>query len=263
MPHASYPTKFALTPRVALTRRSFAAIAGGVLTSCVTRTRADSSSGARLQARPGATVSACEPGLHPLNLRRQRDPVLYVPKSAKPTEPTPLLVFLHGAGGSEQGGIRRLSSFADELGFLLLSPASEDTTWDAVRIGYGLDVHTIDQALARAFTLRPVDTRRIGLCGFSDGASYALGLGLSNGDLFGSVIAFSPGFIPPGGKRTGKPRIFVSHGRDDTILPIATCSRRLVPELAQSGYAVTYREFDGPHTVPPEITGEAMRWYLS
>jgi predicted esterase len=36
-----------------------------------------------------------------------------------------------------------------------------------------------------------------------------------------------------------------------------------VPELKQDGYPVTYREFDGPHTVPPEITAEAMRWFLS
>jgi phospholipase/carboxylesterase len=35
----------------------------------------------------------------------------------------------------------------------------------------------------------------VALGGFSDGASYALSLDLTNGDLFASLIAFSPGFI--------------------------------------------------------------------
>jgi phospholipase/carboxylesterase len=56
--------------------------------------------------------------------------------------------------------------------------------------------------------------------------------------------------------------IFVSHGRADTILPIATCRRRLVPALRRRGYAVRYREFDGSHGFPPEIAGEAMDWLL-
>jgi predicted esterase len=203
-----------------------------------------------------------EAGLHALGLRRERDAVLYVPKSAAPDRPAPLMVFLHGAGGSEQGGIRRYTSFADELGFLVLSPASEDSTWDAIQGRYGVDVRFIDQALQRAFAARTVDPGRLGLSGFSDGASYALGLGLANGDLFGSVLAFSAGFIPDGSTRSGKPRVFMSHGTKDTILPIESCSRRIVPGLKRAGYEVTYREFDGPHTVPADISAEAVRWWL-
>jgi predicted esterase len=219
--------------------------------------------GPRLRARPKKDASGCEAGVHPLGIRQQRDALLYVPKSAAPEKPAPLLIYLHGATGSEQQGIRRLSSFADDLGFLLLSPASGGFTWDAIRDGYGTDIVTLDQALTRTFAMRLVDPRRIGVCGFSDGASLALGLGMSNGDLFTALMAFSPGFIPPGSEKKGKPRIFISHGTADNILPIASCSRRLVPELKQDGYPVTYREFDGPHTVPPEITAEAMRWFLS
>jgi predicted esterase len=243
-----------------VTRRRFGvALAGGALAGCANAAE----SGPRLLSRPEKQDGARQPGLHQLGLRAQRDAVLYVPESAAPDKPAPLLMFLHGATQSEQSGIRRFKGFADEMGFLLLSPASEGTTWDAIRDGYGPDVRTIDRALAAAFTARAVDPRRIGIFGFSDGASYALGLGLSNGDLFGSVAAFSPGFIPAGVKRNGNPRLFVSHGINDEILPIATCSRRLVPELTKSGYHVTYREFDGPHTVPPQITQEALRWFLT
>lgn len=243
-----------------LTRRSFStAIAGGILSSCAS---AQSSNGVRLLARPGKSASNREPGTHSLAIRDQRDILLYIPKSADPETPAPLLVYLHGATGNEQQGVRRLSSFADESGFLLLSPASAGGTWDAIRDGYGPDVKAIDQALTRTFAARVVDSKRIAVCGFSDGASYALGLGLSNGDLFQSVMAFSPGFIPPGSKQTGKPRVFVSHGTGDNILPIDSCSRRLVPQLKQDGYPVTYREFAGPHTVPREIVVEATKWFL-
>ena len=100
------------------------------------------------------------------------------------------------------------------------------------------------------------------MSGFSDGASYGLGLGVANGELFNAVLAFSPCFVPPGGGAQGKPRIFVSHGDNDSILPRPQCSGRLVPELQRAGYKVNYREFEGPHTAPPDIAKEALRWFL-
>jgi phospholipase/carboxylesterase len=254
-----YPYEALIARRI--TRRFFTASVAGALSSSVAC--AQSNSAVRLHARPGKTASQREPGTHPLGIRQQRDAILYIPKLADPEKPAPLMIYLHGATGSEQQGIRRLSSLADELGFVLLSPGSEGQTWDAIRESYGPDVQMIDEALRRTFASRQIDARRIALAGFSDGASYSLGLGLSNGDLFTSVLAFSPGFIPSGSKRTGKPRVFVSHGTADNILPIDSCSRRLVPELKHDGLNVTYREFDGPHTVPPEILKQAMSWFLA
>ena len=100
---------------------------------------------------------------------------------------------------------------------------------------------------------------RIAIGGFSDGASYALTLGAINGDLFTAIVAFSPGFVVAG-DRHGSPRVFVSHGTRDEILPINRTSRRIVPQLRDEGYAVTYREFDGPHTVPEPVLREAFEW---
>ncbi len=39
--------------------------------------------------------------------------------------------------------------------------------------------------------------------------------------------------------------------------PEERCSRRIVRQLERAGYEVTYREFDGAHTVPLEIALEA------
>ena len=218
-------------------------------------------SGVRLRARPaGHPAGEAKPGVIPLGLRKDRDVLLYVPKS--PPDPAPLVLYLHGATGNERQGIRRLGDLAEEFGFLLLSPASQDTTWDAIHSGYGPDVRLIDQALEKVFSQRRVDPRKIAVCGFSDGASYAIGLGISNGDLFGAVMAFSPGFVPAGVERVGRPRILISHGTKDEILPFENTSGQMVPLLKQAGYDLTFREFDGPHTVPPEIARGAMQWFL-
>jgi phospholipase/carboxylesterase len=174
-----------------------------------------------------------------------------------------LVVFLHGATGNEQRGLRFLSPYADTFGVLLLVPASEGGTWDAIGGDYGPDVRLIDRALDRAFQTCRVDPKKIAISGFSDGASYALGLGMSNGGLFDAVMAFSPGFIPSGAQPEGRPRLFLSHGTADRILPIEQCSRMLAPRLSKAGYSVTYREFDGPHTLPREVGDIAMRWFLS
>ena len=57
------------------------------------------------------------------------------------------------------------------------------------------------RALEQVFARHAVDAGHLAIGGFSDGASYALGLGLANGDFFRDVLAFSPGFVPPGGPR--------------------------------------------------------------
>ena len=77
-----------------------------------------------------------------------------------------------------------------------------------------------------------------------------------------SVIAFSPGFVPSGVEETGAPHFFISHGTKDQILPIDTCSRRLVVQFKRVGYEVTFQQFDGPHTVPAEIARGAVEWFL-
>ena len=46
----------------------------------------------------------------------------------------------------------------------------------------------------------------------------------------------------------GWPKIYISHGTADRVLPIDSCSRRLAPQLKKAGYEVTYKEFQGQHT---------------
>jgi predicted esterase len=217
-----------------------------------------------LSSGPHPPASGSPPGgLVPLQLSgSDRDGVLYVPPTYTPERLAPLVLSLHGAGGSGRGSLRRLRPLADELGLLVLSPDSRDSTWDVVRSGFGPDVEFVDRALDLVFARYAVDPARVAAEGFSDGASYALSLGLLNGDLFPYVIAFSPGFVLAE-RRRGRPRCFVSHGLDDPILPIDRCSRRIVRELRDDRYDVRYTEFAGGHMVPPEIARAAVDWLLA
>jgi predicted esterase len=175
---------------------------------------------------------------------------------------TPVLVLLHGAGGRGPGIPRRLGALPEELGITVVAPDSQGSTWDAIRGGFGADVAALNRELERLFQSVPVDPERLAIGGFSDGATYALSLGLVNGDLFNRILAFSPGFIVDGPSH-GTPAVFISHGTADPILPIEDSSRRIVPALRRRGYAVTFREFDGRHQIPPEIAREGLEWLLA
>ena len=212
-----------------------------------------------LRVRPRRPTATIEPGTHALRLAGERDGLLIVPPGYQPAAAAPLALMLHGAGGSAQH-LLSLLPVAGMGATVLLLPESRAATWDAIRGPYGVDVDFINRALDQTFTRCAIDSRRLAIGGFSDGASYGLSLGLDNGGLFTHVLAFSPGFTAAR-RPTGRPRIFISHGRSDNILPIDATSRRIVPALEQGGYAVTYKEFDGSHTVPDSIARDAFAWF--
>lgn len=215
----------------------------------------------RLLSRPTQSPATGAPGLHPLGLDGQRDGLIYVPKTYRVTRPVPLVLMLHGAGGDAEGGLKVLQNLADPFNTIVLAVDSRQPTWDILRGSYGRDIAFMDRALAQTFSRYAINSNRVAIAGFSDGASYALSVGITNGDLFSHIIAFSPGFMAPAAQE-GRPRLFISHGKGDTVLPIERCSRRIVPQLQQAGYDVQYREFNGPHTVPREITREALNWFM-
>lgn len=216
-----------------------------------------------LYSRPSnETKPPARTGLQSLPVEKNREALLYVPQSYRPEKPSAFALMLHGAGGNAEHGINLLRHLADETGIIIAAPKSEKATWDVIVGDYGVDVGFIDRVLGYCFERYAVDSSRLAVGGFSDGASYALSLGITNGLLFSHIIAFSPGFMAPG-RQSGEPRVYISHGTEDRVLPIDRCSRRIVPQLKRAGYETIYREFNGPHTIPPDIARESAQWLIS
>lgn len=257
-----------MTTTMGMTRRAFVRGSLGLLaTSGLAGCFKDLTAyegGPRLTARPGTPSRMPVTGsVQDLGIGGGRDGILYVPTTYTPENPMPLFVALHGAGGEA----RNWASYPDRAearGMILLAIDSRNRTWDVVTDGlFGPDARFLDEALAYTFERCAVDPQHIALGGFSDGASYALSLGVANGDLFNNLIAYSPGFITPGRPLTGMPRIFISHGRQDGVLPFNGSDQGLVPSMKSSGYDVTFHPFDGGHEVPPDVSAAALDWWLA
>jgi len=184
--------------------------------------------------------------------------VAYVPASALTRSKVPVMLFLHGALRTVDFFVDGHRAAADANGVCVAAPYAAAGTWDAVRDFYGPDVDVLNSTLKWLFTNLPVDRNRIALSGFSDGATYTLGIGRANGDIFSRLIAYSPGFLL-GGILVGKPPIVVSHGTDDIVIPYYNTRDVIVPTLRAEGYDVDFRSFDGPHAVPSGVMAEQMQ----
>jgi phospholipase/carboxylesterase len=218
----------------------------------------------RLSSRPLATSPASPlpivPGDHVLPADRSGPGgIVHVPASASADRPSGLVVLLHGAGGIARDLLASFRPLAHDANVLLLAPGSVGSTWDLLVDGYGPDVARLDRALARVFARHWIEPGRVALGGFSDGATYALSLGLGNGDLFPHLVAFAPCFAVAR-EHVGAPRVFIAHGARDEILPVQRCSRQLVPALRARGLAVEYLELDAGHVIPEVAVRRAMTW---
>lgn len=195
----------------------------------------------------------------------------YLPKGLTGA-PAPLLVAFYGAGGQASDVLASFRADADRDGFVLLIPTTRGATWDMIldlqsRLGaemnvtprYGKDLKALDEALADVFAKVAIDPARVGVMGFSNGATYALSVGTANPLLFHSVIAFSPGpaFL---GKFDPTQRIFISHGENDEVLPYSY-TRGLVAKLRVKKALLMFASFKGGHMVPKEIRAKAMAFF--
>ena len=210
---------------------------------------------------PSPTEAPLPPGRHALQFPEGREAVLVVPEGLGLDVAVPLLVFFHGAGGDANKILPHVVRWARARRFLLLAPQSLLPTWDLVIGGHGPDLERLEIALAQVSAHFRIDPARLAFAGFSDGGSYALSVGLTNGDVASHVIALSAGFMNTF-VRHGSPKVFIAHGRSDSQLPMETSARPHALKLLEEGVDLTLQPFDGDHVIVPEVVEQAIIFFL-
>jgi len=269
MPPLAAPSARYHRPPSRPSRRCLTAlVAASALAACAIPPERDAATGAAEHFSPPSrpATGLCRAGEERLDIGSPRPALLYVPHKAATRSAegpgSPLLLFFHGATQSPQQMLDHLRSLAEEHGVIVLAPASDGITWDAIRGAPGIDAAATERALAATFERCAVDRRHVAIGGFSDGASYALVLGLPNGDVFTHVLAFSACIVAATDTVSAKPRVFLSHGRADEILPFESCGRRIDRRLRDAGFVVRFETFAGGHEVPAPVAEAAFRWLL-
>jgi len=222
----------------------------------------------KIKAKPITSILKATIGENRLNFGGDRDGILYIPNSYDSTKAMPLLVFLHGAGGSISN-YKKIYNDAENFGTIVLLIDSRERTWDIIfnRVEkkwgkFDSDAKFLERAMRYTFNHCLIDSKKIALAGFSDGASYALSLGVLNGELFTHIIAVAPGFVKHFDSFIKKPKIYITHGREDKMLSMSLSKKHIVPYLETKNYDITYVEHDKGHLLNAEIIGKFFDWFL-
>lgn len=201
--------------------------------------------------------------------------VFYRPASSSVTRRA-LLVLLHGAGMSARNLLDGTRAEADRCGCLLVSVQSKGATWDTIdfvrhaakaeRVTmdrlFGPDTTRVEQALSIALRAADADARMVALVGFSDGASYALSLGLANPSIFRGVIAFAPGFHLEPVAINPRQRLFIAHSPVDQVLAFERTRDGTVASLRRAGFNLRFRPFTGGHRIDTSVLAEGVDFVL-
>ncbi|UQV18634.1 hypothetical protein MU852_01530 [Brevundimonas albigilva] len=245
-----------------VTRRSVVVTGAAAVLSLPVASRAGAAvyADARLMARPGAHSLPFGGGTENLHLDR-RDAVLFASENRDPAAVTPLILALHGAGQVGLDMIEPLRALARRRGFAVLAPTARGDSWRLRHGPVGLDAAFIDLSLQTAFDRLAVDPARIAVLGMSDGASYALSLGLANGDLFSDVIAMEPlRFRTP--TTVGASRYFISIGRRDEVSGLVNVVQ-MADDLKAQGFDVELAEHGGGHVMDRNHLSRAIDRFLT
>ena len=169
----------------------------------------------------------------------------FLPTGYEPNYPYPLVVFLHGHGGSDEQMLR-LAPRLSRRNYICISlrgphPLGQRPDGRAA-FTWGSDGD--DDSQVEDYVLRAVEetrrryhvhSERIYLAGFREGAALAYRLGLLYPERFGGVVSLN-GVMPRGGPLLRLPevrhlRVLIGHGIANAVVAARPGPRRLPPAL--------------------------------
>ena len=194
--------------------------------------------------------------------------VLLTPTEIDPNRLYPLVTVLHGAGRQDEMLVKAVRDEPDKRNAFFLVPRSLLPTWDLIASSERPDLDFLEYAYDLIFRRYPIDPARQALLGYSDGASYALSVGLSNPSLFRAIMAWAAGFVAlaphfdPDAAR--KPDLLLEYGTHDQIFPFQHVALPMRANLERAGYTVVFRvDQGGKHWPSPDFLPEALDWFFA
>src|SRR5262249_42517462 len=124
-------------------------------------------------------------------VRRKTIPYhLRLPDEYRHSQPSPVLIALHGGGETALDTARRWAEQASDNGYILAAPAWGTGNGDVY--GYSSEEHMTVLDVLRDLRKRfNVDSDRVFLTGWGQGGNMAYDVGLAHPDLFAGVVPIS------------------------------------------------------------------------
>ncbi|WP_053366324.1 alpha/beta hydrolase [Bacillus sp. FJAT-27245] len=199
------------------------------------------------------------------------------PRNFVEGERYPALFVMHGIGSNEQNMLSLIEGLEDHFyifsvrGHLSQGPGFAYFTIQ----GFGKPHREVfDEGIGKlsafidyATEKYPLDTNKVYLMGFSQGAIVSMTMALTLGNKIKGVVALS-GYIPqfvkeeytinPGDRLS----LFISHGEYDNVLPYEWGTEN-VDYFTQLGVPVTFKSYPEGHTVSLENFQDFRSWILT
>ncbi len=188
---------------------------------------------------------------------------MYVPEDYTPERQWPLVMALHGGGGSGRSFLWSWLRDARGQGAILIAPTAVGATW--ALSGPDGDTPNLARILDLARRGWNVDERRLLLTGMSDGGTFTYVSGLEAQSPFTHLAPVSASFHPMIAQMADPDRmrdlpIYLVHGALDWMFDVDV-ARGANEALTAAGADVTYREIaDLSHAYPRDENPAILDW---
>ncbi|MEE2674641.1 MAG: hypothetical protein VX466_12650 [Myxococcota bacterium] len=197
--------------------------------------------------------------------------ILLTPDEIDPDRRYPLFTVLHGAGRQDEMLAKGYGGEPEKRQAFFLIPRSVEPTWDLIASSERADLDFLEYAYDLVYRRYPIDPLQQALIGYSDGASYALSVGLCNAAMYSALMVWAAGFLvldPPTAERfregvpEPRPRIYLEYGTHDELFDFQTVALPMRDNLEKSGFDVTFSvDEGGRHWPSGSFQTEALDWY--
>lgn len=200
----------------------------------------------------------------------------FLPTGYEPNYPYPLLVFLHGHGGSEEQ-ILRLAPQLSRRNYICIGLRGPRAlglrdngfpaySWDADPEGETGIEEYVFRAIEQTRRHYHVHSERIYLAGYHDGATLAYRLGMMYPQRFAGIISLNGAMA-----REGRPllrleevrhlRILIGHGIANTVVPLEL-ARQDFRLLYTAGLSIRMHSYAINHGIHLDMLRDINRWIM-